>query len=341
MEKSDHYLSGKLIAADRKTVGTDKFVLLSVPGKTPVFQYAMTDSNGNFNFKIHIDEKVHDLILQPDVMANNQYVNIETPFSDQYSKSEPSVKTTVQLTPDYIPSWSVNLQVRKLFGSSSVGELLTPSVSVPVMKRFYGKPDLEVSMKDYIALPVMEEVFFELLAGVSLKNRKSGYGISIIDPDYSKPYATSPGLFIDGIVIKDAGLIANLNPELVEKIDVVRDKYFVGEYEFFGLVNIITKSGDFSNITLPEYVIRIPYRVIDPVNAFISPDYSTSEMKRSRIPDFRNTLYWNPSLKPDSTGVARVDFWTGDFVSDFEVNIQGISTDGKPVSIKKTIHVKK
>jgi len=87
--------------------------------------------------------------------------------------------------------------------------------------------------------------------------------------------------------------------------------------------------------------MRIPYRVLDPVNSFVSPDYSTSDMKNSRIPDFRNTLYWNPSLKPDKTGKARVDFWTGDFVSDFEVNIQGISNDGKPVSVKKIIHVKK
>jgi len=341
MEKTDHYLTGKLLAADRKTGDVDKFVLLSVPGKTPVFQYARTDKNGNFNFKIHIDEKVHDLIVQPDVSANNQSVNIDVPFSDQYTKPESSVKTTIQPIPEYIPTWSVNLQVRKIFGSSSVGDSPSPSVSVPVIKRFYGKPDIELRMKDYIALPVMEEVFFELLPGVSLKNKKSGYEISIVDPDYSKPYAIPPGLFIDGVIIKEPGLIANLNPELVEKIDVVSEKYFVGDYEFFGLINVITKAGDFSNITLPDYVMRIPYRVLDPVNSFVSPDYSTSDMKNSRIPDFRNTLYWNPSLKPDKTGKARVDFWTGDFVSDFEVNIQGISNDGKPVSVKKIIHVKK
>jgi len=341
MEKTDHYLSGKLIAADRKTGDADRFVLLSVPGKTPVFQYARTDGNGNFDFKIHIDEKIHDLIVQPDVLANNQSVNIETPFSDQYSKPESTVKTKVQPIPDYIPSWSVNLQVRKIYGSSSVGDSITPSVSVPLIKRFYGKPDIELIMKDYIALPVMEEVFFELLPGVALKNRKSSYEISVIDPDFSKPYATQPGLFIDGVAIKEPGLIGNLNPELVEKIDVVREKYFVGDYEFFGLINIITKSGDFSNITLPDNIIRIPYRVIDPVNSFISPDYSTSEIKRNRIPDFRNTLYWNPALKPDKAGKVKVDFWSGDFVSDFEVNIQGMSNDGKPISIKKIIHVKK
>jgi hypothetical protein len=40
-------------------------------------------------------------------------------------------------------------------------------------------------------------------------------------------------------------------------------------------VNIITKAGDFSNVTLPDYAIRLPYRVIDPVYSFVSPDYSS------------------------------------------------------------------
>ena len=187
-------------------------------------------------------------------------------------------------------------------------------------------------MKDYIALPVMQEVFFELLAGVSLKSKKSGYEITISDPENNnKPYDASPGLFIDGVTIKDAGVIAGLDPELVEKIDVIKEKYSVGDYLFYGIVNIITKSGDFNNVNLPDYAIRLPYRVIDPVYSFVSPDYSSAERKKSRIPDFRNTLYWNPSVKPDKKGKASIEFWTSDFSSDFEVNIQGITSQGGKV----------
>jgi len=55
-------------------------------------------------------------------------------------------------------------------------------------------------------------------------------------------------------------------------------------------------------LLLPDYAIRLPYRAIDPVPKFISPDYSTTALKKSRIPDFRNTLYWNPSVKTDKEG---------------------------------------
>jgi hypothetical protein len=195
-------------------------------------------------------------------------------------------------------------------------------------------------MKDYITLPVMQEVFFELLTGVFLKSKKSGYEISMNDPINNKAYETPPGLFLDGVVVKDASVIAGIDPEIVEKIDVVREKYFVGDYLFNGIVNIITKTGDFGNATLPDDAIRLPYKVIDPVWSFASPDYSSEEMKNGRIPDFRNTLYWNPSVKPDKDGRIGIEFWTSDFSTDYEINIQGITSEGKAFSIKKIIIVK-
>jgi hypothetical protein len=340
VEKEYHYISGKLISGDSKAADSDKFVLLSSPGKVASFQYAKTDKEDSFNFGIHINKDVNDLIIQPDEVINNQSINIESSFSDQYPKSKISVDSADKSIPAYISKWSANNQVRKIYGTVSVGEPLTTVASRSVPKRFYGKPDTEIILKDFIALPVMQEVFFELLVGVFLKSKKSGYEITINDPVNNKTYNIPPGMFIDGVMVKDASVIAGLDPELVEKIDVVRDKYFIGDYLFYGLVNIITYAGDFNNITLSDGAIRLHYRVLDPVSSFISPDYSSVEKKKSRIPDFRNTLYWDPSVKPDKEGKSRIEFWTSDFISDYEINIQGITADGKVYSLRKIIKVK-
>jgi hypothetical protein len=85
----------------------------------------------------------------------------------------------------------------------------------------------------------------------------------------------------------------------------------------------------------------VPYRVFDPEIAFHSPEYTSVLDKVSRVPDFRNTLYWNPAVKTGKDGKASIEFWTSDLKTDFEVNIQGISTDGNAISIKKIIKVKK
>jgi hypothetical protein len=87
-------------------------------------------------------------------------------------------------------------------------------------------------------------------------------------------------------------------------------------------------------------MIRHLYRVIDPVRQFISPDYSSEEMMESHIPDYRNTLYWNPSVKTDKDGKARVEFWSSDNKSEYVINIQGITLGGKIFSLQKTIKVK-
>jgi hypothetical protein len=145
---------------------------------------------------------------------------------------------------------------------------------------------------------------------------------------------------IDGVVIKDASIIANLDPDLVEKIDVVKGKYLVGKYFFSGIVNIITKSHDFSCVSLPDYMTRLTYRVSDPVWSFLSPDYSSDKTRESTIPDYRNTLYWNPSVKPDINGKTRVGFWSSDNKANYVINIQGVTKEGNLISVQKIMRVK-
>jgi hypothetical protein len=340
IENEDHYLQGKLVTNDQQPADSNEFVLLSSPGKVAEFQYARTDNKGNFCFNIPVQKGLKDLIIQPDDVTKNFRVNIKSSFSDQYPEFKIPVDSTNGQVPHFISNWSTNYQVNKIYGSSSVGEPMIPVLQQIKPKRFYGKPDIELIMADYIKLPVMEEVFFELVPGFVLKKNKSGYSININDPVEREFYKGHPGLLIDGVIIKDATLIADLDPEIVEKIDAVDNKYFIGDYIFYGLVNIITKAGDFNCVTLPDYSIRLPYRVLDAVSSFKSPDYSTSEMKNSRIPDFRNTLYWNPCIKPDKEGMARIEFWTSDIKCDYKINIQGFTSDGKLFSIQKIIKVK-
>jgi hypothetical protein len=283
---------------------------------------------------------LHEIIIQPEEIDRNNTIKIESPFSEEFLPVENHQSYLIKEIPKYISNWSINYQVRKIYGSSSLGNPLKPARSLPATKRFYGKPDLELIMDDYIKLPVMQEVFFELMPGVMLKSKKSQYEFSVLDPVENKIYNKPPVLFIDGVVINDASVIANLDPEIVEKIDAVKEPYLIGDYLFYGLVNVITRKGDFSCVTLPDYAVRLQYKVVDPVNSFSSPDYSTQERKESSLPDFRNTLYWNPSVKPDNNGKISVEFWASDYASDYVINIQGFTGEGRTISYKKVLKIK-
>jgi hypothetical protein len=340
METENHFLLGKLLTKDQNEASPNEIVLLCTPGKDGGFQYTRTDKDGNFSFRIHIDDVVKDLVIMPDNGNANYKIIIESSFSDQYLHSEPPAISAKNIIPSYISDWSVNYQVRKIYSVPTIGSQMNPINQLLKPLRFYGKPDIELIMGDYIKLPVMEEVFIELLPRVSLKKKKSVYEISIADRVDDNRYVTSPSLLIDGVIVKDPSLIVNLDPDIVEKIDVIKGKYLVGDYFFQGLVNVITKAGDFSCIPLPDYMIRIPYKVIDAGFCFSSPDYSNTEIKKSKIPDFRNTLYWNPSVRPDQNGKVNIEFWTSDVIAEYEINIQGITKGGKLVSARKSINIK-
>ena len=340
-ESDYHFVYGKLINQTSGAGEPGKYLFLSIPGKKATFQYAVTDRNGDFSFMIPVDDKIRDLILQPKETDNKDVIRSESPFSEKYPVRM-IIRDSIQgILQENIGKMKINYQVAKIYKDNEV----TVTAKVPVYasgsRRFYGKPDVELKMDDYIKLPVMQEVFFELIPGATLKSRKVGYEIVVTDPIEFKPFESPATLMVDGVIINDASIIANMDPELVERIEVVRERYFVGDYLFYGIVNVITRAGNFSNVTLPDYAVRLAYRITDPSESFNSPLYQDETKKQSRIPDFRNTLYWNPSVKFDSSGKANLEFWSSDFAADYEIIVQGLSRSGKPFYARSLLTVKK
>jgi hypothetical protein len=340
-ETEYHYISGRLIKKNSSTSDSGKYVYMSVPGKAAQFQYAKTDNESGFSMKVKIDDRVKDFVIQPGDPENIASTKIESSFSEKYMPSVPfySEDNVVEVSPE-ISRMSTNYQVNKIYSSTSLGPPVSQIYGSDKMpKRFYGKPDISLIMDDYIKLPVMEEVFFELIPGATLRKKKTGYEISIFDPTDNKVYNFPPCLMVDGTIIYNPSFIADIDPELVERIDLVKDKYYVGDNLFYGIINIITRSGDFSSVILPEFATRMQYKVYEPGFTFIAPDYTASDKQLSRVPDFRNTLYWNPLVKTNNSGKAYIEFWTCDIKSDYVICIQGVTSDGRIVSYKSEIRV--
>lgn len=334
-EKETHILSGRLLKSSSKQPVSNKFLILSAPGKKAKFQYSVTNDDGLFRFRIPVSENEQDLVIQPQDNEKGNTIELLSSFDEKYHEGIFRSSIIGKEIPGYLAQWSTNYQVNRIYGTGFSGPSERIFQPLPEKPGFYGKPDIGLILDDYIKLPVMEEVFFELLPGISLRNHKSVYEIAMIDP-YTKTWPkTRPVLFIDGVMINDATAIANLDPEIVERIDVITRKYFVGDYIFYGLLNVITRAGDFSCTTLPEQAVRIKYNVVDAEATFREPE----NKELPNIPDFRNTLYWNPSVRPDKDGKLSVNFRTSDNTGEYEIIVQGLTNDGKPLSVKKSFRV--
>ncbi len=339
-ESNGHYLSGRIRYREGNISDSSDFLYMSVQGKVAEFKYAVIDTAGRFSFIMPVDDKIRNLILQPENANNNMILEIEPSFSWILPVSRCFKGTFTDPQLDVFSRLSFNYQATKIYGTVMRKEAVTDAGRAVKKRRFYGIPEMEIFLDDYIRLPVMQEVFFELLPGIILRSGKSGYEIKITNPMTGNFYEEPPLVMIDGVIINDLTVLVDLDPETVEKIEVVKTPYLIGDLILHGIVNVITRSGDFSNVTMPDYAVVLTYRVVDEPYAFNAPDYSDDQKRLSRTPDLRNTLYWNPSVKTDSYGEALIEFWTSDYPGVYNINIQGISGKGEKLSFQKTITVR-
>ena len=108
-----------------------------------------------------------------------------------------------------------------------------------------------------------------------------------------------------------------------------------------GVFSIMTKEGHY------EGVERLPLLSIANVShlgwkrpdKFYQPAYEVPEVLRSAVPDYRNTIAWEPALYCDSSGVACMQFYTADRNSDYRVVVEGISSDGNIVCAEGNIGI--
>ena len=70
---------------------------------------------------------------------------------------------------------------------------------------------------------------------------------------------------------------------------------------------------------------RTTFEGYAPTVEFYSPDYSVM----APMPDYRRTLYWNPNVKTDSKGEAKIEFYNNSTCRQLVISAEGITKDGR------------
>jgi hypothetical protein len=96
---------------------------------------------------------------------------------------------------------------------------------------------------------------------------------------------------------------------------------------YLPVVSIKTYSSSFRGN--PRGAIIFPFQGIYQAREFYQLNY---EKNSSKIPDNRTTIYWNPEVKTDSTGKARVSFYNSDLKGEVLIRISGVSYQLKDAS---------
>jgi hypothetical protein len=184
-------------------------------------------------------------------------------------------------------------------------------------------------------------VLREYVREVNVVNYNGSFHLHVMNGINRSPFQTDPLILLDGVAMLDINKFMEYDPMKIKSIDVVTKKYFLGNLSYYGIIDCKTYHGDMSGYALDPRSVVIDFDGLQQQREFYSPSYETMQQYAGRLPDFRTTLYWNPSLKTGNTGSEELVFFSSDVAGRYVVVIQGISDDGIPAVTSLYFTVKK
>lgn len=306
-------------------------VALSIPDKTPIFKIANTNKDGVFYF--NIDEQYDNNLAQIQIIGNNSEYVIsmleETPID--YNQFDFNKHFINEKNKNLILTKSINSQIENSYVDVKKDSIKKSRKINP----FYGSIAKDYYLDDFKRFPTLKETFVEVIENAWISSTKGNYSFKIKRNSKLIDFNFPSLVLVDGIMIQNHNEIVSFETKDINKISIVRDQYIYGSIVFDGIISIETKEGNFKKIkNLKEIQLFKPLSQ----KKYFSPDYS-NDKKYNRIPDYRDQLFWKPNLKINNEEIT-LNFYTSDNKGEYEINIEGFTNNGTPVSIKKLFYVK-
>ena len=321
-----HIIRAKITNTRTGLPASGVLTYLSVPGRRVQMYSSQSDSAGNLKFYTTDFYGSNEILLQTDVHADTSYrIEIISPFSENFSSLSLPSFSLPENVKQPLTDHNVNVQVQNIFWGDKLRQFYSPLID---SNGFYGPPDNTYMLDNYVRFSTMEEVLREYVAEVLVRRQKENFRLMIAGGLENKVFLDDPITLFNGVPVFEINKIMQFDPLKVQKIEVVKRKYFYGSSTFNGIVNFVTYQPDAAMLSGLNAVV-FDYEGLQFAREFYSPVYETREQITSRMPDFRNVLYWSPGIKTGSGGKAEFNFYTSDQKGQYLVVVQGMNADGK------------
>lgn len=336
-EYRGHLIRAKVLGQDRKpAAGIATY--LSSPGKIIQLYTGRSNSNGDVQFEMKDFFGPRKIFVTANTSQDTTVkISIENPFSQDFTaRAFPPLKLDEGMA-QKLERRSVAMQVQDIYyGDHAVKYDSSRADSTA----FYGTASETYYLDDYTRFPVMEEVMREYVPGVMVRKRRDGFHFIVLDNVRKSVFRDNPLVILDGVPIFDIDDIMEFDPLKVKKLEVVTSRYFLGPIVFPGVVSYSTYNGDLGGFQVDPRSITLDYEGLQRERVFYAPVYENEKQRQSRMPDRRNLLWWEPSVKIDENGKALLEFYTSDLTGQYTIFVEGITSEGYAGSAMSTFTVK-
>jgi len=217
------------------------------------FKTARTFPGGNFHFSLEGLEGQANLLLSA---VRSQTEKIQITVDQSFDPRTGSLPPPgIYLTEEEVVYVSKLVRDRRLAyisSDSSPGSAPDTTGQTPADTfMFYGEGDRRVFIDDYIKLPDMRELIFEVVPEIMVRKKGDDFSLVVLGetpfPDIYKHL-----ILIDGIPLLHYGRLLELPPSRFKRIDIVNSLYIHGNQIFAGVVNFVSRNGDMAGLDFPE-----------------------------------------------------------------------------------------
>jgi hypothetical protein len=326
-EYEGQIITGKITDKISGSAVENVLTYLSVPGTRYRLGCSFSDKKGQVQFNMKDVYGASELVIQTDNRKDSNYrMDVLSPFSEKFSPNPiPAFELSENLKND-IQFHSISTQVQNVYLNDRLQQFYSPEMRDSTA--FYGQPDKKYFLDDYTRFQTMEEVMREYVANVTIRKHGDRYNLSVIDEPNHVFFEDDPLIMLDGVPVFDATKIITFDPLKIKKIEVMSRECFLGPMIASGIVSYSTYQGDLSTFQLDPGSLVVEYEGLQLQREFYAPVYETDQQVKSRLPDFRDLLFWSPNLHSDNNGNAQVSFYTSDRPGKYAVVVQGLTEKG-------------
>ena len=267
-----------------------------------------------------------ELVVQTNTEKDStSRITILSPFSEQYSTTPLAPLQLNAQMQRQLEAGSVAMQVQNLYNANKLKQYYRPLVD---SSAFYGNIAKQYKLDDFTRFTTMEEDLREYIAEVNVVKTKGRFHIKVISHQGFLDEG-DPLVLIDGVPIFNIDKVFTIDPLKVRKLDMVNQVFYNGPIFADGIISYTTYKGDLGGFEINPHAVVLDYEGLQFEREFYAPVYQTDSQLKSRIPDFRNVLYWAHDVNTNTAGKATVSFYTSDKTGKYVGVLQGLTVDGQ------------
>ncbi len=338
LEDKGYILKGRVLGRNDGRPVQQAGILISVTDSiAPRLIFARTDSLGRFYAVLTSDYDNKDIILQ--------LVRDESPSSYIWEVDDKASPSGNLKNEAYLPGREEQdflrhaRNIRLIETIYETGVVTKPPAGSEMPANSFEKPDMVVYPAEFSDLANFREITENILPGVRFTVRNQDYTIGV----YNRAagfWLEDKLVLLNGVPFRDLAYIATLGSREIRKIEVFTANLLIGNITFNGLVSIYTYDNKIPETYLRSFTHTFMNEVILHESSGQVTEKQLTAPRDHENPDFRQTLYWNPAVRVSSDRPARIEFMTSQVNGRFEIDIQGITKSGLPISLVRTFEVK-